>query len=61
MSISSPKQDGQQALVAVALDDGKPMFWGRVEYCDGGYLGIRRADTGDVQEGPMELTKIETE
>ena len=40
-----------QAIVAVAYDDdGKPVFWGCVEYADGGYLGIRRAGGGDVQE-----------
>lgn len=46
--------------IAVAIDDdGKPVFWGTVEYADGGYLGIRRADSGDVQEWPGELVRIE--
>ena len=50
----------QPALVAVALgDDGKPVFCGRIEYADGGMFGIRRDDSGEVQEWPTELTRID--
>lgn len=54
--------DMRRPLVGVAEDDdGHDLFWGIVEYADGGYLGIRRADSGDVQEWPSELVRIEAE
>jgi hypothetical protein len=47
-------------IVAIALDDdGKTVFTGRIEYADGDRLGIRRDDSGDVQEWPGELVRLE--
>lgn len=50
----------QPPVVAVAFDDtGAEVFQGAISYASGGFLGIRRTDTGEVEEWPMELVRLE--
>ena len=61
-ALDSAARDELPAVVAVAVDDdGHEVFCGRVEYADGGYLGIRRDDSGEVMEWALELVHLELE